>query len=34
MSVVFGGKVEGDAMSGIFEFGGMGSAAWSAKKRQ
>jgi hypothetical protein len=34
MSVVFGGKVEGDSMSGIFEFGGMGSAGWSAKKRQ
>ncbi len=34
MSVVFGGKVEGDTMSGIFEFGGMGSAGWSAKKRQ
>lgn len=34
MSIVFGGKVEGDSMVGIFEFGGMGTANWSAKKRQ
>ena len=34
MTIVFAGKVEGDTMSGLFDFGGMGSAPWSAKKRQ
>ena len=34
MSIAFAGKVEGDTMTGVFEFGGMGSAAWSAKKRK
>jgi hypothetical protein len=34
MSIAFAGKVEGEAMTGIFEMGGMGSAAWSAKKRK
>ena len=32
-TISFGAKVEGDAMTGVFEFGGMGSGAWSAKKR-
>ena len=34
MSIAFAGKVEGDTMTGVFEFSGMGSAAWSAKKRK
>ena len=34
MSIVFAGKVEGDAMNGVFDFGGMGTAAWSAKRRK
>ena len=34
MTIVFGGKVEGDTMNGIFELGGMGSSTWSAKKPQ
>jgi len=34
MTIVFAGKVEGDTMAGIFEFGGMGTAAWSAKRRK
>ena len=34
MAVAFAGKVEGDAMSGVFDFGGMGSGSWSAKKQK
>ena len=34
MAIAFGGKVDGEAMAGIFEFGGMGSAPWNAKKRK
>ena len=34
MAIAFAGKVEGETMTGIFEMGGMGSAAWSAKKRK
>jgi len=34
MSIAFAGKVDGDKMTGLFEFGGMGSAAWSATKRK
>ncbi|MBP1637167.1 MAG: Selenocysteine synthase (seryl-tRNASer selenium transferase)-like protein [Acidobacteria bacterium] len=34
MAITFAGKVDGDKMAGIFEFGGMGSAAWSAAKRK
>jgi hypothetical protein len=34
MSIAFAGKVDGETMAGIFEFGDMGSAAWSAKKRK
>ena len=34
MTIVFAGKVDGGTMSGLFDFGGMGSAPWSAKKRQ
>jgi len=34
MSIAFAGKVEGETMAGIFEMGGMGSAAWTAKKRK
>jgi hypothetical protein len=34
MTVAFGAKVEGDAMNGVYDFGGMGSGAWTAKKRQ
>jgi hypothetical protein len=32
-TISFGAKVEGDAMTGVFEFGGMGTGPWSAKKR-
>jgi hypothetical protein len=34
MTIVFAGKVEGDTMNGVFDFGGMGTAAWSAKRRK
>ena len=34
VSIAFAGKVEGEAMSGIFEMGGMGTAAWNAKRRK
>jgi hypothetical protein len=34
MAIAFAGKVEGETMAGVFEFGGMGSAPWSAKKRK
>jgi len=34
MAIVFAGKVEGDTMNGVFDFGGMGTAAWSAKRRK
>ena len=34
MTIVFAGKVEGDTMAGIFEFGGMGTASWTAKRRK
>jgi hypothetical protein len=33
-TIVFGAKVEGDSMTGVFDFGGQGSGAWSAKKKQ
>jgi curli biogenesis system outer membrane secretion channel CsgG len=34
MVISFTAKVEGDAMTGTFDFGGMGSGSWSAKKKQ
>ena len=34
MSIAFAGKVDGEAMAGVFDMGGMGTAAWSAKKRK
>lgn len=34
MTISFAGKVDGDTMAGVFEFGGMGSAGWSAKRRK
>jgi len=34
VAIAFAGKVEGEAMAGIFEMGGMGTAAWTAKKRK
>lgn len=34
MTINFAGKIEGETMAGVFEFGGMGSAGWSAKKRK
>jgi hypothetical protein len=34
MAIAFAGKIDGDAMAGVFEFGGMGSAGWSAKRRK
>jgi hypothetical protein len=32
--ISFTAKIEGDTMAGTFEFAGMGSANWSAKKKQ
>jgi hypothetical protein len=34
VAIAFAGKVEGEAMAGIFEMGVMGTAAWNAKKRK
>lgn len=34
VSIAFAGKIEGETMAGIFEMGGMGTAAWNAKKRK
>jgi hypothetical protein len=34
MTIVYAGKVEGDTMTGVFDFAGMGTASWSAKKRK
>jgi hypothetical protein len=34
MTIAFAGKVEGDTISGAFDFGGMASGAWSAKKQK
>jgi hypothetical protein len=34
MSIAFAGKVEGDTMTGLWEMGGMGSSAWTAKRRK
>lgn len=34
MTISFAGKVDGDTMAGVFDFGGMGTAGWSAKKRK
>lgn len=34
MVINFAGKVDGESMAGVFEFGGMGTAPWSAKKRK
>ncbi len=33
-TVSFGAKIEGDSMTGVYEFAGMGSGAWTAKKKQ
>jgi hypothetical protein len=34
MSIMYAGKVDGDTISGVFDFGGMGSGSWSAKKQK
>jgi hypothetical protein len=34
VAIAFAGKVEGEAMAGVFELGGMGTASWTAKKRK
>ena len=34
MAIAFAGKVDGETMAGVFEMGGMGTAAWNAKKRK
>jgi hypothetical protein len=34
VAIAFAGKVEGETMAGVFEMGGMGTAAWNAKKRK
>ena len=33
MTITYAGKVDGETMSGTIEFGGMGSATWTAKKQ-
>jgi len=33
-TISFGAKVDGNSMTGVYEFGGMGSGAWTAKKKQ
>jgi hypothetical protein len=34
MTITYAGKIDGEAMSGTIEFGGMGSSTWTAKKRK
>jgi hypothetical protein len=34
MAITFDGKVDGDAISGQFDFGGMGQAPWTAKRKK
>jgi len=34
MTITYVGKIEGESMAGTIEFGGMGSATWTAKKRK
>lgn len=34
ITITYVGKVDGETMTGTIEFGGMGSAAWTAKKRK
>lgn len=34
MAITFSGKVDGDAIAGTFEFGGMASGAWTAKRKK
>jgi hypothetical protein len=34
VTITYVGKIEGDTMSGTIEFGGMGSAAWTATKKK
>jgi hypothetical protein len=34
MSITYAGKVDGDTISGVFDFGGMGTGTWSAKKQK
>jgi D-glucosaminate-6-phosphate ammonia-lyase len=34
MVITFDGKVDGDAISGQFDFGGMGQAPWTAKRKK
>lgn len=33
MVITFTAKVDGESMAGAFDFGGMGSGTWSAKKK-
>jgi hypothetical protein len=34
LTITYSGKVNGDTITGTAEFGGMGSAAWSAKRKK
>jgi hypothetical protein len=34
MTITYVGKIDGESMTGTIEFGGMGSAAWTAKKKK
>jgi len=34
VTINYVGKVDGESMTGTIEFGGMGSAAWTAKKKK
>jgi hypothetical protein len=34
VTISYVGKIDGESMTGTIEFGGMGSAAWTAKKKK
>ena len=34
MAITYAGKVDGDTIAGVVDFGGMGSGNWSAKKQK
>jgi len=34
ITITYVGKIDGESMTGTIEFGGMGSAAWTAKKKK
>jgi D-glucosaminate-6-phosphate ammonia-lyase len=34
LTITYSGKIDGDAIAGTAEFGGMGEAAWTAKRKK